>query len=743
MNKLVSTNAGEHGLGVSKNSDDANIASYIDLLISNRWLILSITLAAAFLGSLYATIATPIYQTNLLLQVEDTVGSPTSVFGDLAGAFEMKSAATAEVEILRSRYVLGRAIQNANFDLTVEPSRIPVFGEWIARESSGIFTPGIFGIGNYIWGGEKLEIGSFSIPDDLRGRTFIVTATGNNTYRLGLSGTDLEENGRVGALLSTKFNNAKIEINVTKLHAMEGAVFKLQRYPMLDVIEQLQRSLVIAERGKQSGIIGISFEGANAERVASLLNEIGREYLRQNVERKSEEAQKSLTFLEKQLPGMKEALEDAENKYNVLRNKKGTVDLGEEAKTILQQSVLSQTKMVELKQKREELLTRFQSSNPMVKAVDNQIISLEREIELVTAKIKRMPAIEQDVVRLTRDIKVNTDLYTALLNSAQQLRLVKASKVGNARLLDSAVVPEKPARPHRALIVFIATILGLIGGLVSALLRQSLFGGTEEPYEVEESTGVTVLTAIPHSIKQEKWGAFINNQARKISILAQDEPGDVAIESLRSLRTSMQFSMLKAKNNIIAITGPTPSVGKSFVSVNFSAVLASTGKRTLLIDGDLRKGYLQKYFGVERENGLADVISGTITIEGAVHVDISPNLDFISTGTLPARPAELLESPRLVEILKNVAGRYDYVVIDTAPILAVTDALIIAPHAGTILGVVRAGVSSVGEIREALKRMRNSGNEVAGIVFNDMKSRIGKYGLASKYGKYKYTQYKY
>jgi len=729
---------------VSEQEDDSiDLASYLDLLIENRSLIAAVTLIVTALGAAYAFIAAPVYQSNILVQVEDGGGSSGMMLGDLAGAFEMKSAATAEIEILRSRYVLTQAVRNAQLDLTVAPKRFPLLGSWVARGKTEISNPGLFGLGGYVWGAEKIHVSTFVIPAQFEGEKFVITATGTNTYSLTHDDSGLTSDGQVGETLLIKSPDGEIRMHVDQLTAQPGAQFVVTRDAMLATVEQLQKSLTIAEKGKQSGVIGVSLEGTDRTKTAATLNEIGEVYIRQNVERKSAEAEKSLVFLEKQLPELKRSLEQAEATYNQMRNSRGTVDLGEEAKSILQQSVVSQTRLVELKQRRDELLTRYQESNPLVQAVNQQMRTLNNEIGSVNSRIKKMPSIEQDVLRLTRDIKVNTELYTSLLNSSQQLKLVKASKVGNVRLLDEAVIPLRPVRPQRSIVVIVAVLLGFIAGITSAFIRRSFFGGIEDPSEIERMLGLTISAAVPHSARQEALYADVKAGAMKVSLLAKDDPADLAIEGLRSFRTALQFSMLGAKNKIVMITGPTPNLGKSFVSVNFAAVLAATGKKVLLIDGDLRKGYLQRYFGLQRRGGLSEIIAGSTTFVSAVHKDVVKNMDFLSTGEIPPQPSELLEHANFATFLQEVVRSYDLVLIDTAPILAVTDGMVIAPHAGTIFNVVRGNVSTMGEIEESVKRLQQAGHSVAGVVFNDLRHRMGGYGYGSKYGRYRYTQYKY
>jgi tyrosine-protein kinase Etk/Wzc len=743
MNQPVSPNIQGAAPFVDPDDDSINLAVYLDLLFDNRWLIAIVTLVVTLLGAMYAFVGTPVYEANILVQVEDSASSSKNLIGDLASVFDVKTGTSAEMEILRSRFVITRAVHNQQLYIDAKPKYFPVIGRWIARRNKNLSNPGLLGLGGYTWGNEAIEVSMFNVPAALEGQTFTIVDTGHDGYQLKLPSGKIDFSGKVGERISHKTELGNIEIFVERLDGRDGAEFRLVRHPLLETVEKLQQTLTIAEKGKQSGIIGIALEGENPIRTADTLNEIGSQYIRQNVDRKSEEAEKSLEFLDKQLPEMRANVEAAEAKYNKLRNSQGTIDLGEEAKTILQQSVQAQSKLLELKQRRDELLTRFQESNPMVDAVDRQIRTLNREIADVNARIKRMPSVEQDVLRMTRDVKVNTELYTSLLNSAQQLRLVKASKVGNVRLLDVAEPPVKPVRPKRAVVISVAVLAGLCLGVIAAFVRKNLFGGIDDPSEIEQLLGLTVSAAIPHSEKQELLYAQMQGNPKKHSVLASEDPKDLAIESLRSFRTSLQFSMLAAKNNIVMVSGPTPGVGKSFVSVNFAAVLASVGKRVLLIDADLRKGYLQKYFCQLRENGLSELIAGQITPEVAIRRAVLPSVDFIATGVLPPHPAELLTHPNFAEFLKMASKNYDLVIVDTAPVLAVSDSLVVAPHVGAIFNIVRGGVSTIGEIEEAAKRFNQAGTAVTGIVFNDLKPRIGRYGYGSKYGKYRYAAYKY
>jgi tyrosine-protein kinase Etk/Wzc len=202
--------------------------------------------------------------------------------------------------------------------------------------------------------------------------------------------------------------------------------------------------------------------------------------------------------------------------------------------------------------------------------------------------------------------------------------------------------------------------------------------------------------------------------------------------------------MLDAPNNIVMLTGPTPGIGKSFASANFATVLAAAGKRVLLIDADMRKGHMHHFFGQQRGDGLSELIAGSRTLEQVVKQNITPGLDFIATGTLPPNPAELLMSHTTVDLLKALSAQYDIVVIDTPPVLAVSDSAVLASQSGTVFLMVRAESTTLAEVQESVKRLEQSGAVMRGVIFNglDLSRRAYRYGYGSKYG-YKYGRYQY
>jgi tyrosine-protein kinase Etk/Wzc len=707
-----------------------DIKGYLRTLYDSRGLIGGITAVITLAAVLYALVAKPVFETNMMIHVEEeSPNASKNILSEASSLFETKKAAIAEMELLRSRMVVTRAVDNLQLYIDVRPKYFPIAGFWFANQKGGeLSQPGLFGYGGYVWGAERAEVSQFEVPDAWLGREFTLTALGNQRYRFSGGNQRIVFDGDVGLRYRVPTPDGVIELKVDRMSANAGARFVLRRMSRLAMVEAIQNALVITEEGKQSGIIEVKLQGENARRTHSVLSEIGREYMRQNLARKTEEAEKSLAFLNQQLPILKRQLEQAEDRYNQFRNVHSTVDLQEEARMSLAQATAARTRRIELIQKKTELLARFTEDHPIVAAINRQRKEVEAEIEEVNARIKALPMLEQDEARLTRDIKVSTDLYTALSNTAQQLRLISVGRVSNVRMVDAPIPPEKPIKPNRPLIVALAVVTGLFLGTLVAFTRKAMMGGIDDPQKLERLLRARVVYAtIPHSSNQDKLMRKAKGDGGVLPLLATIIAEDPAVESLRGFRATLQFSMPHFRNNIVMIAGPTRGIGKTFVTVNFAAVMAGSGKRVLLIDADFRSGQLHRYFGVSRDQGLSKAINGSTPVEEVIHHDVIDNLDLIPTGAVPPNCSDFLHHVNLGNLIDAASANYDLVLIDTPPLLTAADALVIGNRAGAIFLLARASVTTDAEVTESVKRLNHAGLSPQGVLFNNMTHGIGGY----------------
>ena len=704
--------------------DDINLGDLIGVLVESRWLILAIIFAALMIGTYKAFTAVPIYQADGLLQVEEKSPGLTNL--DTSAMFGDYALVNAEIEILRSRSVLGTVVDNLQLDIYAEPEYLPYIGKALARRAAADERP-------------LINVDTLDVPDSMREQYMKLIAGGSGNYVLYDAADELLLRGQVDKVAKLDLPGGEsMTLFVSALQAENDQVFWIQRGSRLGSTQSLQGSLEVTERGEWSGILAISVQGADPESITQQVNEIANVYVRQNVERKSAEAAKTLEFLDSQLPLVRQNVEAAELALNSYRLEKGSIDLPAETQGVLQAIVSVEAQINDLRQEREKVRLAFTEIHPTIVAVDRQIDRLNGQLNDLNGQVRDLPTTQQELLSLLRDVEVNTALYTSLLDTAQELRVVKAGTIGNVRVIDYAFTPTWPVKPNRSRMVLLALIIGGLVGVAAAFARKALKAGVDDPDLIEKHVNIPIYATISHSRRQDRIYKDLKSDKAKRAILAIDTPDDPAIESLRNLLTALHFGMMNVKNNCIMIAGPSPGVGKSFVSVNLATVLTSTNKKVLLIDSDLRRGHLNKYLGIERENGLSEFISGEIPIGDALHQTSVPGLTLVPTGTLPPNPTEMLLHQRFSNCLSVLTPRYDHIIIDSPPILAAADASIIGQMAGGTLMVLKAGLHPMREIEQAVKRLHQAEVNLRGILFNDIMTHSRNYGA----GKYNY-QYSY
>lgn len=727
--------------GSAPADDEIDLGRLFGLLLDHKYLIVVVTAIFTLVGVTYALLATPVYQGDALVQVEKR--SPLGSLGGLGSLIgdDADNSAAAEMQILQSRMVLGQVVDRLGLDTAVVPEALPVVGGLVQRR--GIERPDFLRGHAAVWGDESLQLGRFEVADALRGEAFTLRAGEDDSYQLFYEERLVGE-GRVGTPISVLDDLARL--NVVELTAAPGAEFELVKQSRAAAIRQLGSRLSVTEEGGGrsggTGMLRLTLSGTDPQEIQRVLDALSEVFLLQNVERQSAEAEQSLEFLREQVPELRSQLAAAEDQLNEYRVELDSVDLSSESQAAIQQFIELESRISELEFQEAELAQRFTRNHPSYQSLLRQRRHLIDERAELNQRVNNLPTAQQEVVRLTRDVEVTQAIYVSVLNKVQELEVARAGTVGNVRIIDRALVGDAPIAPKKPLIVVLATLLGgmLVVGFV--LVRGLLNRGVESPEQIEE-LGLPVYATVPLSEEQYKLVKRIRHkrdkksQAVSTGVLAERAPADTSIEALRGLRTSLHFAMMESGNNRLMITGPSPGVGKSFISTNLGAVCAQGGQKVLVVDADMRKGHIHAAFGEGSEGGLSDFLSGQRSLDEVVRKTSLEGLTYIARGMAPPNPSELLMTQRFNDFLDQVSQQFDLVIIDTPPILAVTDAAIVGKQCGTTLMVNRFQLNPAKEIEIARRRLETAGVEAKGAILNAMERKA-----AASYG-YGYYNYSY
>ena len=716
-------------------SQNTNTEDTIDLkelffsLIAQWKLIALCVILSLVCALLYLRTTPDTYAVNAMVQVEESKGASAALLGDLSNMIDQKQPAQAEIEILKSRLVLGTVIQNLHLDLKIS-----------GTENS--FTDRLFSPHEYATeyknksvvfkdNEKSFEIRQFDIPALYRDKDLGLQFQENK-----FSLVDLQTEQTILTAPLNQKNSLRTAEGLWEISIYSKDQFKddylIQKQSLPAAVDSILANYSVAEKGKMTGVLGLNYQGQDKEHITQVLNAILAAYSHQNIERRSAESAQTLKFLDEQLPELKQQLDVAEREFNKFRQEFNTVDVTKESELYLTQSVTLETQKAELEQKVAEASAKYTSEHPVMQQMNAQLGAINSKIGELNTTLKKLPDLQRRYLQLYREVEVKQQLYTALLNSYQQLRIAKAGEIGNVRIVDTAVEPIQPIAPKKLQILILSIFLGGFLGTLLALLRNMLRSGIKDSSEIENTLDLPVYATVPRSPVQESRIKLLKKK-KTIPVLAVKNSDDIAIESLRSMRTAIHFALTSAKNNLIMISGPAPEVGKSFISTNLATILAQSDKRVLIIDADLRRGYLNKYFNHDNQPGLSEYLNGQRDLDSIIKTTEIPNLSVITRGKSPSNPSELLSSGKFKEFLDLISPMFDHVIIDTPPVLAVTDGIIISQYAGVNLVIARYAKTQLKELELTVNRFEQVGVKVNGIILNDIQRSSAGYGYGYGY----------
>ncbi|WP_438393104.1 polysaccharide biosynthesis tyrosine autokinase [Caballeronia sp. DA-9] len=766
----------EHSPAQAKD-DEFVLRDLVRMITDQIWWVLGIALGILLAAVLYAKLSTPIYSADALVQVDTpSANSPGSNQGALSAALTPTGGslhADSEIEIIKSRTVIEPVVDQFNLNFSTASNVMPFIGRitpWFARKGHPL--PAVFGLNAYAWGGEEFKVDAITVPAMLQDQRLTLRALGNGRFAL----LDSENHELLQGLAGSTAKGNGVTLLVSQLVARPGTEFYVTRASQLEAVQAFGTGMQVAEKGKDTGIIQISYSGSQPLYITQVANALAASYLKQRTERAQEEANRMLTFLNNELPRVRDELRASETALAQYQTTAGSFQPTQEAQTYLSGGLDYERQIAALRMQRVQLLQRFTEGADEVRAVDAQLAALNVEKSRFDNQFKTLPGSERQAVSLQREAKVNSEIYVALLNKTQELSISRAGTVGNVHIIDMALVPSQPVKPKAALIIAAGGLLGVIAGVVFAFVRRSFFAGVDDPELVERRFNLPIFGAIPFSAEQARQdrirldrpmalptpsakggmkrpgtqpvgdsiGSTLGLSTKtpvavalqnatvlpaastgKQPLLSTTHPFDTSIEGLRGLRATLQFALVDAPNRVIAITSPAPSDGKSFLAANLAALLAESGKRVLLIDADLRRGRLAHYLGKSSNGGLTELLSGQTDFEMAARETGVNGLHFIGSGAHPPNPSEILTSSRFASLLQAFEKQFDLVIVDTPPLLAVPDAAVIASLAGSTVLVMRSGAHSEKNIADALKKLKRARARIVGGVLNAMPAKSG------------------
>ena len=717
-------------------SQTANTEDTIDLkelffsLIA-QWKLIALCVTLSLICALLYLRTTPdTYSVDAMVQVEDSKGTSAALLGDLSSMIEQKSPAQAEIEILKSRLVLGKVINHLNLDIRVSGTQDSFWNRLVAKheyateysEKSVLFKDNQ----------KSFDIRQFEIPQYFQNKNLILTFE-SGKYSL----TDSVTNQIVFSAPLNQISQLQSEYGLWKVAIFSqdsfDAAYNIRKQSLPSAMQTLTASYSVAEKGKMTGVLGLNYQGEDKQHITQVLNAILTAYSHQNIERRSAETAQTLKFLEDQLPELKQQLDVAEREFNRFRQQYNTVDVTKESELYLTQSITLETQKAELEQRVAEASAKYTGEHPVMQQMNAQLGAINSKIAELDGTLRRLPELQRQYLQLFREVEVKQQLYTGLLNSYQQLRIAKAGEIGNVRIVDTAVEPIEPIKPKKLIVLILSLFVGGFIGVLLALLKNMMRSGIKDAAQIENELDLPVYATVPRSVIQESRIKLLKKK-KNIPILAVKDSGDIAIESLRSMRTAIHFALMNATNNVIAISGPAPEIGKSFITTNLATILAQGGKRVLVIDGDMRRGYLHKYFNAEVQPGLAELLNHQNSYEDIVQTSTVDNLYFVTRGKSPVNPSELLSTDQFKTFLDQASAHFDHILIDTPPVLAVTDGIIIAQYAGVNLLIARHGKTQIKELEITVNRFEQANVKVNGVILNDVqKGAAGSYGYNYAY----------
>ena len=720
---------------------EISLSSLFQIIKSHFWLITLMTILGFIIGFFISTQSTTYYKTSALIQVNDalTKNSVLSGLSNFTGKISQASPSQKQIALIKSRYILEPVIRQMNLRISSTPIYVPIVGKTIAHfyHHAGL-SPAFLNLKQYAWGGESIKVSKLSLDPQIAAlQPLSVVVENKEHFKLYDADNNLILSGKVGSLAHSKIY-PKTAILITQMTARNQQRFSVKLTPLDSTVNKLKSALSISDAGKNSsnnvdtGVLSISLKWASKTQAPTILNTLLNVIKEKDLQQKTQTAQQALAFVEQQLPHIKKDMVANQIKLNNYKAEKGIINPNAQALSMLKLKDTLLNKQNQLHLLKKKLSHYFQPKHPIMNNINLELKTVNDQLKGIAKKVQQTPRLDQKALSLTRNLKIEDSIYSKLANQVQQLQILKAGTTGNVQILNHATTTLTPLPSNQKQITIFSGLGALLLTIIIVVTMENLAVGIRDPLQLEKLLNISLHAIIPFSKAQKK----IAKNSNASMILALTKPKDIAIESLRSLRTTLSLNMLDEEHRIIYIMGPSPSIGKSFITLNLAQVFAETGKKICLICADLRKGKIHRSLNQAQSPGLTEFLQDKACMNEIIRS--TPNLDFVSCGSYPENPAELLSKDALSKLLSSLEKQYDLIIVDTPPILAVTDGCIIAQNPGMSLLTVGLGKNQIDEVRTTIKRLESNKISINGMICNYYTQKQQNYNYHSYYY-YKYN----
>lgn len=724
-------------------SNEISLPQLVNHIRSEVFTIIVVVLLLLIGTASYVLTASPTYRSDALLKIG---ASPLSIPSKLNLADTvMAPHFAAELETLRSRRLLASIVEATGLDIVATPQ------ESVADKIRENLPEGV---SQLLFGSEHLrseqpaiKIGLIEVSESALGEPIEIYYETEGQFRAQAAWLSHSVTGQVGELLalSDERDRYVVKLRIDDLRGEKGSEFVVQQRALQAAVAQLRSRLLVIEKGKDSRIIQLRVSGYSPEQNASILNKLIEAFATERKRRESESLRQRVALIKDQLPQLRKEMLEARAKLNAFLVERGSPDIASEIEEVLELTAKYDQDIARLRLELSELIRTYTREHPKVASVRGRIAQLERERQRQNAEIEGMTANGEDSFALLHDANVASDIYANALSAAQELQIQGAAALDTMVVIDPPVPSLHPTGPRSQILFLIAVILGALLGVAIALLKQAARTTLLSPNELARFGLGPILAILPHAPEAKQLEQVRKRGSESQADLAFESPiqGRFA-EEVRSIAASLPYHNPSNGGRVIAVGGPTPLVGKTLISAHLAYFMAQQGAAVLLIDADSRRGKLHQLFAGKAAPGLQELVYNDIEPQSVIQSVTGMTLDLISRGDEKgdiSLGVGGLQWRRFQTLIDEAKGKYDIVVIDTPPLLFVSDGLAVAQAADDFLVVVRHGEHRPQELKRMTEKLRQAGANLRGVVYNDQKSELSSGDFGRSYRKYHKAYY--